>query len=444
MSREFALPGTRARCAPDRPVDVEHYRIAVALFPEEKRLTRHHRGEGHGAGARAAPPAPRRGRARDRRRAASGKAARVPPRRPRAARRARRPRTQPAPSSTLAIAYRGAPRRGLYFIAPDEGYPDKPAQVWTQGQDEDSRYWFPCLDTPNEKATTEVIVDVPGELVRAVERHAGQRPHRRRAPHAALAARRAALAATWSRSSSATSRRSRPGGATCRSSTTSQRGREADAPSARWRARRRCSSCSRSCSACRTRTRATRRCSSPTSSSAAWRTPRATTLTDTVLLDERAALDYDVDALVAHELAHQWFGDLVTCRDWGEGWLNEGFATYSEYLWREHYEGRDAADLELEDWARDVLRRGRPRGTAARSRPSTTTSRSTSSITTSTRRAAACCTCCGSCSATTLFLARLRALPRASTATASSRRATSRAPSRTRPAGTSTGSSASG
>jgi aminopeptidase N len=77
----------------------------------------------------------------------------------------------------------------------------------------------------------------------------------------------------------------------------------------------------------------------------------ATTLTDTILVDERASLDYDIDALVAHELAHQWFGDLVTCRDWGEGWLNEGFATYSEYIWREHHEGRDAADLELEEWA---------------------------------------------------------------------------------------------
>jgi aminopeptidase N len=81
----------------------------------------------------------------------------------------------------------------------------------------------------------------------------------------------------------------------------------------------------------------------------------ATTLTDTLLLDERASIDYDVDAIVAHELAHQWFGDLVTCRDWGEGWLNEGFATYAEYIWREHHEGRDAADLELEEWAENYF-----------------------------------------------------------------------------------------
>ena len=73
----------------------------------------------------------------------------------------------------------------------------------------------------------------------------------------------------------------------------------------------------------------------------------ATTLTDLVLLDERAALDHDVDGLVSHELAHQWWGDLLTCREWSEAWLNEGFATYFEYVWREHAKGRDEADLEL-------------------------------------------------------------------------------------------------
>ncbi len=45
------------------------------------------------------------------------------------------------------------------------------------------------------------------------------------------------------------------------------------------------------------------------------------------------------DAVVVHELGHQWWGDLVTCEDWNDIWLNEGFATYSEKLWAEHRYG---------------------------------------------------------------------------------------------------------
>jgi aminopeptidase N len=67
----------------------------------------------------------------------------------------------------------------------------------------------------------------------------------------------------------------------------------------------------------------------------------ATTLYEHVLLDERAAIDVTSDDLIAHELAHQWFGDLVTCRDWSEGWLNEGFATFMEHVWRQNLLGDD-------------------------------------------------------------------------------------------------------
>ena len=57
--------------------------------------------------------------------------------------------------------------------------------------------------------------------------------------------------------------------------------------------------------------------------------------------DARAHLDFSSDPLVAHELAHQWWGDLLTCRDWSHAWLNEGFATYFEALWCEEDKGAD-------------------------------------------------------------------------------------------------------
>ncbi|PYS93624.1 MAG: hypothetical protein DMF64_04300 [Acidobacteria bacterium] len=87
----------------------------------------------------------------------------------------------------------------------------------------------------------------------------------------------------------------------------------------------------------------------------------ATTQTDTLIHDARTEIDQTSDSLESHELAHQWFGDYVTCRDWADIWLNEGFATYFEALWDEHLLGRDEflysdvrADQNayLEAWAR--------------------------------------------------------------------------------------------
>jgi aminopeptidase N len=58
----------------------------------------------------------------------------------------------------------------------------------------------------------------------------------------------------------------------------------------------------------------------------------------------RELIDNDNDFIVAHELFHHWFGDLVTCESWANLTLNEGFANYSEYLWAEHNDGRMRAD----------------------------------------------------------------------------------------------------
>ena len=55
------------------------------------------------------------------------------------------------------------------------------------------------------------------------------------------------------------------------------------------------------------------------------------------------SLGYFYEDLIVHELAHQWFGDQVTCNSWEYIWLNEGFASYSTYLWNEFKYGKERA-----------------------------------------------------------------------------------------------------
>jgi aminopeptidase len=58
------------------------------------------------------------------------------------------------------------------------------------------------------------------------------------------------------------------------------------------------------------------------------------------------------ERLVAHELAHQWFGNSLTTSTWADIWLNEGFACYAEWLWAEHADGISASDYAADHWAR--------------------------------------------------------------------------------------------
>jgi aminopeptidase N len=61
-----------------------------------------------------------------------------------------------------------------------------------------------------------------------------------------------------------------------------------------------------------------------------------------IFYGQTSITDRPATGLVAHEIAHQWFGNAVTESDWDDAWLSEGFATYFTHLTREHYSGRDS------------------------------------------------------------------------------------------------------
>lgn len=79
---------------------------------------------------------------------------------------------------------------------------------------------------------------------------------------------------------------------------------------------------------------------------------------DPIVCDAGEALDLGQwpRLLVAHELAHQWFGDLVTCRSWRDLWLNEAFASWMELAWLGQVEGEAARRLWFEEYRERFLR----------------------------------------------------------------------------------------
>ncbi|MBN8617001.1 MAG: M1 family metallopeptidase, partial [Deltaproteobacteria bacterium] len=252
---------------------------------------------------------------------------------------------------SVRVRYRATPRRGLYFVTATKPLtrPDPsalPTEVWSQGQDEDNRCWLPLADHPGERMSTEIIARVPRGWFAlsngTLESHGPDGEHerfhwRQSTPHAPYL-----ITLACGRFDSSHAKHGElpvdyyvpvgRGGDIARSL--------GDTPKMIALFEQRLGT------------------KFPWDKYAqvvvhdfifgGMENTSATTLYDRALLDERAAIDVDMASLVAHELAHQWFGDLVTCRDWSHAWLNEGFATYCEHLWREHADGEDDYLLGLE------------------------------------------------------------------------------------------------
>src|ERR1700676_939562 len=72
---------------------------------------------------------------------------------------------KPGDRFDVEIKYDGKPSKGIYFILPDKDYPNRPKQIWTQGESEDTRYYLPTYDYPNDRLTTETILTVPASWI---------------------------------------------------------------------------------------------------------------------------------------------------------------------------------------------------------------------------------------------------------------------------------------
>ena len=87
----------------------------------------------------------------------------------------------------------------------------------------------------------------------------------------------------------------------------------------------------------------------------------ATAMTHGIMVDEKDEPDFSAIGIVSHELAHQWWGDLITLRSWAHTWLNESFATYSDYLYFRHDRGDDEGAVNLLGKLNGYLREARTR-----------------------------------------------------------------------------------
>lgn len=244
---------------------------------------------------------------------------------------------------TLSISYSARPRRGLYFIKPDESYPNKPLQVWSQGESEDNHAWFPCIDSPNERQTTETIITTPerftvisnGRLIsskRDAKRGLKTVHWQQDAPHPAylvsivigdyeeIETRSGKLPAPYYTYPGTAREAKLLMGETPRMIRYFSKLFGYEYPYPKYS-----------------------QVVVDDFIFGAMENTSATTHSDRFLHDKRTELDFNCHDVVAHELAHQWWGDLLTPKSWKHLWLKESFATYSEALWLEHAAGADEA-----------------------------------------------------------------------------------------------------
>ncbi|MDA7617817.1 M1 family aminopeptidase [Verrucomicrobia bacterium] len=242
----------------------------------------------------------------------------------------------------LSLKHAAQPSKGMYFRTPEMGYKEGETHLFTQGEPHEARHWFPSFDAPNEKFTSEITCHVPEGMVvlsngRLTSRTSDSDAHLttftwlQDKPHVNYLI---SVVAGYFQKIEDTYK---------------------DIPMAFWTLPSEIQQAQHSFKDTKAMmgffeeeigipypwAKYDQVCVNDFVAGGMENTS-LTSLTDATLFTSETENLKSSQGLVAHELAHQWFGDLVTCKDWSHLWLNEGFATYYDALFEEHKHGRDA------------------------------------------------------------------------------------------------------
>jgi len=253
--------------------------------------------------------------------------------------------------------------KGLFFIVPDSANPTKPYQIWTQGETESSSCWFPTTDSPNEKCTQEMYITVDekyktlsnGEFIYSHKNADQTRTEywKQALPHATYLfmmaiGEFAVVHDKWNKipvdyyvEPSHEKYARHIFGLTPEMIGFFSAKLKYKYPWAKY-------------SSVIVRDYV----------SGAMENTSATVFMDGLQKTDRELLDENYENIIAHELFHHWFGDLVTAESWAHLPLNESFATYAEFMWEEYKRGKMAADYarlnDLQSYLREAESKREP------------------------------------------------------------------------------------
>lgn len=252
---------------------------------------------------------------------------------------------------TVNFKYSSKPLKGVYFVdevKPTGDNPGHSSQVWTQGEAEEARHWFPSYDFPDDKATTEQFITVPadevaisnGELLETTDNSDGTKTYHYKMPvphsvyltsfvvgkYVKVEAKYKDIPLAYYVYPGKEDVAEKAYGKTPDMMRVYEEVTGVNFPYNKYD-----------------------QTYVANFQFGGMENITATTMADTEI--NFAAFDFGREVvidLVSHELAHSWFGDLVTTKDWSNLWLNEGFATFMEAVYREKLNGR-------KDYLRKVL-----------------------------------------------------------------------------------------